>query len=109
SFLGNITSSFRFKENKIKMLRSKIPILISLDHIRPKDPRLSLGVASIVSHLKQKKIEYNAHTYNIAEETQVYSLARNILDTIWRQYNDSKYDLMFGWFCLERAFSQDNP
>ena len=86
------------------MLRSKIPVLISLDHIRPKDPRLSLGVASIVSHLKHKKIEYNAHIYNIAEETQVYSLTRNILDTIWRQYNDSKYDLMFGGFVWNEPF-----
>lgn len=95
----------RFKEHhEGKMLRSKIPILISLDHIRPKDPRLSLGVASIISHLKHKKIEYNAHTYNIAQEVQVYPLARNILDMIWSQYNDSKYDLMFGGFVWNEPF-----
>ena len=86
------------------MLRRKIPILISLDHIRPKDPRLSLGVASIISLLKHKKIEHNAHTYNIAEETEVNPLARNILDTIWSQYNDSKYDLMFGGFVWNEPF-----
>jgi len=57
------------------MLRRKIPKLISLDHIRPKVPRLSLGVASIISLLKHKKIEYSAHTYNIAEETEVNPLA----------------------------------
>ncbi|RMX52311.1 hypothetical protein pdam_00010362 [Pocillopora damicornis] len=86
------------------MLRSRIPILISLDHIRPKDPRLSLGVASIISHLSHNKIEYNAHSYNIAQEVQVYPLARNILDTIWSQYNDSKYDLMFGGFVWNEPF-----
>ena len=86
------------------MLRSKIPILFSLDHIRPKDPPLSLGVASIVSYLKHKKIEYNAHTYNIAEETQVDPLARTILDTIWSRYNHSKYDLMFGGFVWNEPF-----
>lgn len=87
-----------------KMLRSKIPILISLDHIRHKDPGISLGVASIMSHLRQKKIEYNAHIYNIAEETQVDPLARRILDTIWSHYNDSKYDLMFGGFVWNEPF-----
>ncbi|XP_068757270.1 uncharacterized protein [Montipora capricornis] len=86
------------------MLRSRIPILISLDHIRPKDPGLSLGVASIISHLKSKRIEYNAHIYNIAEEMKVYPLARNILDLIWGQYNDSKYDLMFGGFVWNEPF-----
>lgn len=86
------------------MLRSKIPILISLDHIRPKDPGISLGVASIMSHLRQRKIEYNAHIYNIAEETQVSPLARGILDTIWSQYNDSKYDLLFGGFVWNEPF-----
>lgn len=86
------------------MLRRKIPILISLDHIRPKDPPLSLGVASIMSHLKQKKIEYNAHTYNIAEETRVYPLARKILDTIWKSYNHPRYDLMFGGFVWNEPF-----
>lgn len=86
------------------MLRSKIPILIILDHIRPKDPGISLGVASIMSHLKRKKIEHNVHIYNIAEETQVDSLARRILDTIWSHYNDSKYDLMFGGFVWNEPF-----
>lgn len=86
------------------MPRSRIPKLISVDHIRPKDPRLSLGVASIISHLNHNKIEYNAHTYNIAQEVQVYPLARNILDTIWSHYNDSKYDLMFGGFVWNEPF-----
>lgn len=86
------------------MLRSKIPILITLDHIRPKDPQLSLGVASILSHLKHKKIEYNVHVYNIAQETQVHPVARNILDTIWKEYNNSKYDLTFGGFVWNEPF-----
>lgn len=65
---------------------------------------MSLGVASIISHLNHNKIEYNAHTYNIAQEVQVYPLARNILDTIWSHYNDSKYDLMFGGFVWNEPF-----
>ena len=31
-------------------------------------------------------------------------MARNLLDTIWRQYNDSKYDLMFGAFVWNEPF-----
>lgn len=65
---------------------------------------MSLGLASIISHLNHNKIEYNAHTYNIAQEVQVYPLARNILDTIWSHYNDSKYDLMFGGFVWNEPF-----
>ena len=40
------------------MLR-RIPILFSLDHIRPKDHNISLGLASIISQLKYNNIEYN--------------------------------------------------
>ncbi|KAJ7365530.1 hypothetical protein OS493_005642 [Desmophyllum pertusum] len=86
------------------MLRSRIPILISLDHIRGKDPPLSLGVASIISQLKHRKIEFNTHTYNIAEQTQVEPLCTQIFDIIWRQYNNRKYDVMFGGFVWNEPF-----
>ena len=42
-------------------------ILVGLEHLRPKDPRMSLGMASIVANLRMKNLPHEAHTLNVAD------------------------------------------
>ena len=39
-------------------------ILVGLDHLRPKDPVISLGIASIVAQLKRNDLLYTNINYN---------------------------------------------
>lgn len=57
-----------------------------------------------MSYLRQRKIEYNVYIYNIVEEIQVFLLVRGIFDIIWSQYNDLKYDFLFGGFVWNELF-----
>ena len=90
------------------MLRSRIPILISLDHIRPKDPGLSLGVASIISHLKSKRIEYNAHIYNMRRRDEGVPVSPKYPRLDLGPVQRFKIRSHVWRICVERAISQIN-
>ena len=59
----------------LKPSASKIPMLnkirfkkilqLSLDWCRPKDPPISLGAASIVSHLRSHNVDVSSVSYNV--------------------------------------------
>ena len=42
-------------------------LLVGLEHLRPKDPRMSLGMASIVSNLRRMELPHEAHTFNVGD------------------------------------------
>ncbi|KAJ1472287.1 hypothetical protein T484DRAFT_1840996 [Baffinella frigidus] len=42
-------------------------LLVGLEHLRPKDPRMSLGMASIVANLRRLDLPHDTHTFNVGD------------------------------------------
>ena len=51
----------------LSRLVPRVSHLVGLDHRRPKDPQLSLGVASVAAALRAADIDYTTRSYNVAE------------------------------------------
>ena len=47
--------------------------LLSLDYIRPKDPAMPLGVASIIANLKKHSVDHHSLFYNVRYDVVTYS------------------------------------
>lgn len=44
----------------------RYPVLVAFDHVRPKDPPFSLGVASIAASLYARRIPFGVHRVNVS-------------------------------------------
>lgn len=53
--------------------------LLSMDYIRPKDPSIPLGIASIMANLKKNNIQFEKLLYNVKDNIEVGQIIDDIM------------------------------
>jgi radical SAM superfamily enzyme YgiQ (UPF0313 family) len=73
--------------------------LLSLDYIRPKDPSMPLGVASIIANLKKHSIEHQSFFYNVRYDVDPEQIVDDIMRT-------NSTDVLIGAFVWNEPYVQ---
>ena len=55
--------------------------IVSLDYIRPKDPSMPLGVASIIANLKKNCIDYESFLYNVRHDVDPGQIMDDVMSS----------------------------
>ncbi len=82
----------------------RIQHLIGLDHIRQKDPVVSLGVASIVSLLRASELPYTQRSFNVA--SPAFSAAE-VIDHCRTVASSRQHDVWLGAFVWNEPHVQE--
>ncbi len=83
-------------------------ILVALDHVRPKDPRLSLGAASVVANLLKHQVPHSVFSGNVALEHAIDETVETIAAKVLSVGGDagSKCDVILGSFVWNEPYIQ---
>ena len=73
--------------------------ILSLDYIRPKDPVMPLGVASIIANLKKQSIDYQGLFYNVRYNIDPEQIVDDVMKT-------SASDVLIGAFVWNEPYVQ---
>jgi len=81
-------------------------ILVTLDHLRPKDPRLSLGAASVVANLIQRQIPHSVFSGNVSLEEDIDATVEGICSQILSvgSQKGPKCDVILGTFVWNEPY-----
>ena len=74
-------------------------LLVSMDYIRPKDPSLPLGLASIIANLQSHGIDHELLTYNVKNNIEMDSIVSDIMES-------NATDVMLGAFIWNEHYVQ---
>ena len=73
--------------------------LLSLDYIRPKDPAMPLGVASIIANLKKHSIDHHSLFYNVRYDVDPEQIVADVMKT-------NASDVLIGAFVWNEPYVQ---
>lgn len=73
--------------------------LLSLDYIRPKDPSIPLGVASIIANLQRYQIEHRLLFYNVRYDVNPEQIVSDVMET-------TASDVLIGTFVWNEPYVQ---
>ena len=73
--------------------------LVSLDYIRPKDPAMPLGIASIIANLKKHSIEHHSLFYNVRYDVNPEKIVTDVMKT-------NASDILIGAFVWNEPYVQ---
>jgi len=81
-------------------------ILVTLDHLRPKDPRLPLGAASVVANLIQRQIPHSVFSGNVSLEEDIDATVESICSQILSvgSQKGPKCDVILGTFVWNEPY-----
>ena len=74
-------------------------LLLSLDYIRPKDPAMPLGVASIMANLKKHYIDHQSLFYNVRYDVDPEQIVDDVMKT-------NASDVLIGAFVWNEPYVQ---
>lgn len=80
-------------------------LLVGLDHTRPKDPRMSLGVASIVANLQIHAVPHRAISENVSDQN--FTLAPVLREAMSVEFNSPNADTVVGAFVWNEVYMQE--
>ena len=73
--------------------------IVSLDYIRPKDPSMPLGVASIIANLKKNCIDHESFLYNVRHDVDPGQIVDDVMSS-------KATDVMIGAFVWNEPYVQ---
>ena len=73
--------------------------LLSLDYIRPKDPAMPLGVASIIANLKKHSVDHHSLFYNVRYDVDPEQIVADVMKT-------NATDVLIGAFVWNEPYVQ---